>query len=273
VVFTSLATNLVVGDTNGFMDVFVHDRDTGETSRVSVASDGTQANDHTYWPAVSADGRYMAFHSMATNLVAGDTNGFGDVFVHDRDTGETARLSMAFDGAQGNGLSAYPFVSGDGRYVAFISWASNLVPGDTNGTSDIFVHDRDTGETTRVSVASDGTQGNGQSGQWHHAISADGRYVAFRSFASNLVPGDTNNNHDIFVHDRETGETTRVSVASDGTEGNGFSSDADISADGRYVAFESTANNLVPGDTNNSFDVFVHDQGVAALDPLRGRSR
>jgi archaellum component FlaF (FlaF/FlaG flagellin family) len=139
------------------------------------------------------------------------------------------------------------------------------VPGDTNGTWDVFVHDRVTGQTTRVSVASDGTQGNGHSGS--PSISADGRYVAFSSSASNLVPGDTNGRGDVFVHDRLTGQTTRVSVASDGTQGNGDSWWPSISADGRYVAFASEASNLVPGDTNGTWDVFV----AAAVEPTAMR--
>jgi Tol biopolymer transport system component len=258
VAFLSGASNLVPGDTNGVDDVFVHDRLTGQTTRVSVASDGTEGNGHSESPSISADGRYVAFASYASNLVPGDTNGVMDVFVHDRLTGQTTRVSVASDGTQGNGESRYPSISADGRYVAFMSYASNLVPGDTNGVMDVFVHDRLTGQTTRVSVASDGTQGNGDSVS--PSISADGRYVAFMSYAYNLVPGDTNGKADVFVHDRLTGQTTRVSVASDGTQGNDGSGGASISANGRYVAFVSGASNLVPGDTNGVDDVFVHDR-------------
>jgi Tol biopolymer transport system component len=258
VAFQSYASNLVPGDTNGVLDVFVHDRLTGQTTRVSVASDGTQGNGDSGCPSISADGRYVAFASLASNLVPGDTNGTWDVFVHDRLTGQTTRVSVASDGAQGNSGSWCPSISADGRYVAFQSYASNLVPGDTNGVLDVFVHDRLTGQTTRVSVASDGAQGNGDSEC--PSISADGRYVAFQSYASNLVPGDTNLVRDIFVHDRLTGQTTRVSVASDGTQGNDHSRFPSISADGRYVAFASLASNLVPGDTNGKQDIFVHDR-------------
>jgi Tol biopolymer transport system component len=261
VTFYSHASNLVPGDTSNVPDVFVHNRQTGQTTRVSVASDGTQGNDGSWFPSISADGRYVAFLSRASNLVPGDINRWWyDVFVHDRQTGQTTRVSVASDGTQGNGGSRWlpPSISADGRYVAFSSDASNLVPGDTNAAPDVFVHDRQTGHTSRVSVASDGTQGN--AGSVGHSISADGRYVAFASGASNLVPGDTNNYTDVFVHDRQTGQTSRVSVASDGTQGNRYSSRPSISADGRYVAFISEASNLVPGDTNAAIDIFIHDR-------------
>jgi archaellum component FlaF (FlaF/FlaG flagellin family) len=174
-------------------------------------------------------------------------------------------VSVACDGTQGNGDSWPSSISADGRYVAFSSEASNLVPGDTNGRVDIFVHDRLMGQTTRVSVASDGTEGNSDSGGG--TISADGRYVAFESAASNLVPGDTNEVADIFLHDRLTGQTTRVSVASDGTQGNDHSWWPSISADGRYVAFVSGVSNLVPGDANGNIDVFI----AAAVEPTAMR--
>ncbi len=276
VAFTSYASNLVSGDSNGG-DIFVHDRQTGETTRVSVASDGTEANGESTDATFSADGRYVAFSSLASNLVAGDSNNEYDVFVHDRQTGETTLVSVASDGTQGNGLSYARSLSADGRYVAFSSLASNLVDGDDNNEFDVFVHDRQTGETTLVSVASDGTKGNGLSGA--ASLSADGRYVAFHSEASNLVSDDTReclalwslyNCWDVFVHDRQTGETTRVSVASDGTQGDGNSLAPSISADGRYVAFDSLAGSLIEDDTsycpgvggevNICADLFVHDR-------------
>jgi len=259
VVFQSWASNLVSGDTNSKADVFVHDQQTGQATRVSMASDGTQGNSNSYYPSISADGRYVAFDSYASNLVTGDTNSKWDIFVHDRQTGQTTRVSVASDGSQGNSDSYYPSISANGRYVAFRSDASNLVSGDTNDERDVFVHDRQTGQTTRVSIASDGSQGNSDS--WSPSISADGRYVAFQSGASNLVSGDTNGRCDIFVHDRQTGQTARVSMASDGTQGNSDSFYPSISADGRYVVFQSWASNLVSGDTNSMRDVFVHDRG------------
>jgi uncharacterized lipoprotein NlpE involved in copper resistance len=255
VAFHSLADNLVSGDTNETRDIFVHDRETGETTRVSVSSDGTQSNSTSYVPSISADGRQVAFYSDASNLVSGDTNGIGDIFVHDRDTGETTRVSVASNGTQGNSGSDYPSISADGRQVAFYSDASNLVSGDTNGFGDIFVHDRDTGETTRVNVSSDGTHSNICS--FYPSISEDGRYVAFYSAASNLVSGDTNELGDIFVHDRETGETTRVSASSGGSQCNDHSWYPSLSGDGSYVAFQSEATNLVSGDTNGVNDIFV----------------
>ena len=259
VAFDSYSSNLVPGDTNGTSDVFVRDRQTGVTERVSVSSAGTQVYGYSFNPCISADGRCVAFDSSSSLLVPGDTNGQYDVFVHDRQTGVTERVSVASDGTQGNLHSGMygSSISADGRYVAFTSEASTLVPGDTNGTHDVFVRDRQTGVTERVSVSSEGAQGNDRSN--YPSINADGRQVAFWSFASNLVPGDTSTS-DVFVHDRQTGETTRISVASDGTRGNMFSEYCSISADSRYVAFESWASNLVPGDTNGTYDVFVLDR-------------
>ncbi len=255
VAFYSYDRYLVHNDTNGMPDIFVHDVRTGETTRVSVASDGTQGNMGSYYPSISSDGRYVAFMSWANNLVDNDINGVIDVFVHDRTTGQTTRVSIDSAGNQGDGHSEYPSISSDGRYVAFTSWASNLVDGDTNGNWDVFVHDRQTGQTTRVSVASDGTQGSGRS--YSPSISSDGQNVAFTSWASNLVEDDTNWYADIFVHHRLAGQTTRVNVASDGTQSNDYSYSPRISSDGQYVVFESIASNLVADDTNDSYDIFV----------------
>ncbi|MBM4440882.1 MAG: PD40 domain-containing protein [Candidatus Rokubacteria bacterium] len=264
VAFESFASNLIANDTNGRRDVFVHDRVTGETTRVSVASAGAPGNLDSFSPSISGDGRFVAFTSFATNLVANDTNGRPDAFVHDRATGETTRVSVTSAGTQGNAsssTSSLSSISADGRFVLFSSLATNLVANDTNGRRDVFVHDRATGETTRVSVASDGAQGNDQSNQ-APSISADGRFVAFSSFATNLVAGDSNGRPDAFVHDRVTGETTRVSVAGDGTQGNSDSLDAAVSGDGRFVALISFATNLVANDTNSGSDVFLHDRAT-----------
>jgi len=262
VAFISSDSNLVAGDTNGWPDIFVHDRTSGATTRVSIASSGAQANGASYYPVISADGRCVAFYSVATNLAVGDTNGHGEIFVHDRMSGATTRVSVDSSGSQANSDSSYPSISADGRYVAFYSTASNLVAGDTNGWHDVFVHDRMSGATTRVSVSSSGAQGDSIS--YTSSISADGRYVAFLSFASNLVANDTNGGYDAFVHDRTSGVTTRVSVSSSGAQANNGPSAPSISADGRYVAFASAASNLVAGDTNGTPDIFVHDRITGA---------
>ncbi len=263
VAFDSGATNLVPGDTNNSMDVFVKDLQTGTLTRISAASNGTQGNSNSFAASISADGRYVAFQSLATNLVPGDTNQNTDIFVKDLQTGTLTRISTASNGTQGNSFSQFPSISADGRYVAFQSWATNLVPGDTNRSTDVFVKDLQTGTLTLVSVASNGTQSNSES--IHAAISADGRYVAFDSGANRLVPGDTNNVGDIFVKDLQTGTMTLVSVASNGTQSNYLSAIPSISADGRYVAFDSGATNLVPGDTNQTTDVFVKDLQTGTL--------
>jgi Tol biopolymer transport system component len=261
IAFESDATNLVVGDGNGVRDIFVHDRVTGATTRVSVASDGTPGNGASFGPALSASGRFVAFESDATNLVGGDTNGVRDIFVHDRETGATTRISMALDGTPADGPSVGPALSMDGRFVAFRSGATNLVSGDTNGFFDVFVHDRVSGTTTRVSVASDGAEGKDDD-SFFPALSGDGRFVAFPSEATTLVAGDTNGVRDVFVHDRLAGTTVRVSVATDGMQSNNESFRAALSADGRFVGYDSSATNLVAPDTNGAFDVFVHDLAV-----------
>jgi HYR domain len=258
VAFVSSASDLVPGDSNRFADVFVHDRDTGATSRVSVDSADVQANSSSTGPAISADGRFVAFGSTASNLVADDTNGANDIFVHDRQTGDTTRVTVNSAGVQANSSSVGPAISADGRFVAFGSTASNLVADDTNGTTDVFVRDRQAGETKRLSVDSAGLEANSLS--LHYAISADGRFVAFGSTASNLVADDTNSTEDLFVHDRQAGETRRVSVDSAGREANNFSVGPALSADGRFVAFESMASNLVAADTNETGDIIVHDR-------------
>jgi len=262
VVFHSWATNLAAGDTNAVCDVFLRDLETETTTRVSLATDGTQGNGDSQFPTVSTDGRYVAFESEADTLVAGDTNGFKDIFLRDLDTPLTTRVSLGPVGAQGDNKSFPGFISGDGQYVVFTSDAGNLVAGDTNGWADVFVRDVAGAETTRVSVHTDGTQGNHESLVF--SVSADGRYVAFTSYATNLVDVDVGMAEQTYVRDRQANETEVVSVASDGTPGNGGSSKPYVSADGRYVAFESAASNLVPGDTNEFQDVFVRDR-VAAV--------
>jgi archaellum component FlaF (FlaF/FlaG flagellin family) len=258
VAFTSFATDLVAGDTNGAVDVFVRDRTRGTTERVNVSSSGAQANDSSLDAAISADGRVVAFDSRATNLVPGDTNGQPDIFVRDRTRGVTERVSVSSTGAQANSASSSEIaLSRDGRYVAFASNASNLVPGDVNGRSDVFVHDRRTGTTSSVSVSDAGAFGNGDS--LRPSISSDGRVVAFSSFASNLSPGDVNAALDVFVRDLKAGTTRRLSVSTTGQGGDGASGSASLDGQGRLAAFASLASNLVPGDTNEQPDVFLRD--------------
>jgi len=271
VAFQSYASNLVDGDSNGQGHVFVRDRYTHTTERVSVDSDGIQGNGASggWGLAISSDGRYVAFSSSATNLVADDTNGKDDIFVHDRDTDTTERVSVDSAGSQADGWNGWaPAISGDGRYVAFSSSATNLVADDTNGKDDIFVHDRDTDTTERVSVDSAGSQADGLSGFLGIAMSEDGRYVAFDSYATNLVPDDTNGEVDLFLRDRDTDTTERVSVDSAGNEANGWSDVEAISRDGQHVAFASAATNLISDDSNGKTDIFIHDRDTHTTELL-----
>ncbi|HEY0501050.1 MAG TPA: hypothetical protein VGD48_35265 [Kutzneria sp.] len=259
VAFTSSATNLVPGDTNRANDVFVRDRQTGAVTRISVDSTGLQANNSSGSPSISGDGRFVVFTSDATNLVAGDTNKARDVFLHDLTTAATSRISVSWLGEEADSDSYHPVISADGQHVAYDSYASNLIWQDTNGVHDVFEYDRPDNRTSRVSIDSNGRQGNGISQL--PSISADGRYVAFSSSASNiaLFP-DTNNADDVFVHDGLSGRTDRVSTDVNGEQGNSASRYVVISADGRFVAFNSYASNLVAGDTNNRNDMFVWDR-------------
>ena len=263
VAFTSFASNLVPGDTNATFDIFVHDLLTGTTTRANVDSSGAQANGVSWQPSISGDGRYVAFESFASNLVAGDTNATSDIFVHDMTTGATTRVNLGLGGAQANDGSLLPVFSADGRRIAFWSYASNLVPNDTNGLTDLFVVDLATGETRQVDVDSAGLPANdGLPWQYPHdppALSDDGRFIAFHSGATNLVPGDSNLKVDVFVHDMLGGATTRASVSASGLQATDVSVQPGISGDGRYVAFESLATNLVSGDTNNRSDIFRRD--------------
>jgi Tol biopolymer transport system component len=226
----------------------------GSTSRVSVSSSGGESDGESFAPVVSGDGRHVAFWSTGSSLVAGDTNGAADVFVRDLRARTTSRVSVGADGAQADQEASEPSMSGTGRYVAFSSHATNLVPGDTNDRGDIFVRDRIAGTTTRVSITSAGAEADNTSHS--PAISADGRFVAFVSYAADLVPGDVNAVEDIFVHDRLALTTRRISVSSAGAEANERSVGPTITADGRYVAFGSFASNLVPSGAGG---IFVRD--------------
>jgi Tol biopolymer transport system component len=262
VAFWSKASNLVGDDTNGRSDIYVRDRPEATTTRISVSSSGAQSNAPSRAVAISADGRVVAYRSDASNLVPGDTNGSGDIFVYDRFSRKTSRVSVGPRLRQANGRSRDPSLDAHGRLVAFRSDASNLVKRDTNRSGDIFVHDRIRGTTTRVSVDSHGNEASGcdvTGCGCDPVLSAGGRFVSFWSSASNLVLGDTNARWDVFVRDRGTGRTTRVSVTSSGSEGRGHSGEPWLSATGRYVVFASQAR-LALDDRNSQWDVFVHDR-------------
>jgi Tol biopolymer transport system component len=264
VVFASSATNLVLSDTNAAMDVFRHDRQSGVTLRVSVGGNGVQIHGNSNDAAVSGDGLSIAFDSDAPDAWGADANGAKDVFLFDASLGTALCVSLAPSGWTGNGESLKPALSADGRWVAFTSAASNLVPDDTNGASDTFLWDRDTHHTVRISVDSTGLQANGPSNSVRLALSQDGRYTAFLSLATNLVANDINGVQDLFVRDQWSGTTERVTTDSSGAQANAASSGCSISHDGRFVSFGSFATNLVPDDTNGASDVFVKDRASGA---------
>lgn len=257
VAFISSGTNLVAGDTNGAGDIFVRDRQRGSTERVSISSTGQQANQGGADPMISTNGRYVTFWSGSPDLVSGDTNNAGDIFVHDRELRTTTRVSVTSSGAQIAGVWGAPAISGDGRYVVFMSSAAGVVAGDANGTYDVFLHDRNTATTRLISKNSQGNPGNGASvSPW---ISSDGSTVVFESDATDLGPSDGNANRDIYSHGIGSGVTRRVSIGMSGADSNGWNANPVVSSDGRYVSFDSTASNLVPNDTNALHDVFVYD--------------
>jgi hypothetical protein len=241
----------------------------GDTTRISIATGGTQGNGNSEYPAIAPDGGYVAYQSAASNLVNGDTNEVSDIFVRDEVGSQTVRVSVDSNGSQALGVSEFPSISVTGRWVVFESTASNLVDDDTNDETDIFLHDRDTDadgiydeagfiSTRRISVDSNGVEADGSSS--HAWFSPDGRFVAFHSLASNLVSGDTNAAQDIFVRDLQTNTTVRVSVSSNGTQGNFESYYPSLSTSGRFVVFQSLASDLVSGDSNDMADIFVHDR-------------
>ncbi|MBP6912673.1 MAG: peptidoglycan-binding protein [Candidatus Pacebacteria bacterium] len=257
VVFISSSTNLVAGDTNNKTDIFVRDTQLNTTTRVSVSTAGVEGDDHASLSSMSSDGRYVAFSSNATNLVVGDTNNKGDIFVRDTQLNTTTRVSVSTAGVESNDSSQPNTISNDGRYVAFTSLATNLVANDINSKTDIFLRDTQTNTTTRISVDSNGLEPNDDS--YLYSYSFVYPYFVFESYATNLVADDTNGVQDIFIHNIQTGETSRVSVSSAGVEGDTDSYYGTTSSDGRYVFFYSEATNLVANDTNANADVFVHD--------------
>jgi Tol biopolymer transport system component len=260
VAFTSAATSLVRDDRNRLNDVFVRDLAARRTSRVSISSSGVESDGHSKKPSISADGNVVAFPSSASNLVPGDRNGVSDVFVHDRSAGSTTRVS-AGDAGEADALSLAALVSANGRTVVFSSNASNLVLADDNGAMDVFVKDRAGGRISRVSV---GPLGEAGSRSEASSIDASGLVVVFRSFAASLVYGDRNGKADVFVVDRRSGLPERVNVSSTGAEARAATFRGVISGDGRFVGFRSRAANLVPRDTNHALDTFVHDRWTGA---------
>ncbi|MEO0492276.1 MAG: S-layer homology domain-containing protein [Actinomycetota bacterium] len=264
VVFHSEATNLVAGsDTNNSWDIFLLDRQTGTLERVSVDENGNQADGSSFHASVSDDGRYVAFHSLATNLHPTDNDTDADIFVKDRQTGEVDLISQTPTFGAVDGRSFVPDISGDGRYVAYESEATNLVGNDTNDKWDIFVYDRDGNTTERISLSAE--LQNADDNSFLPKISNDGRYIAFESFAENLIFGDTNGVADVYLYDRQLVQTTRVSVPFGvGDDSNDRSLGVALSDDGTQIAFQSWASNLVPGDTNDVLDVFYFEVGDTA---------
>lgn len=256
VVFSSDATNMVPGDFNGKTDVFRLDRATGDVRPVSVNTDGVLANGRSFASGVSKDGRLVLFWSHATDLVGGDNNAQSDVFLRDMVLDTTTRLTHGMDGTEPNGGCRFPTMSEDGRWVTFQSWANNIVVNDNNEFDDIFLLDRRTGTYRRIGQPAFGDTDD-DSGR--PSITPNGRYVSFESGASNIVPGDTNGRIDGFVVDVVRGTTTCVSVNDAGVIGNASSRTPILSSNGRYAAFSSTATNLVPDDTNATSDAFVRD--------------
>lgn len=259
VAFSSGATNLDERDNNFDRDVYVRDRLLGVTEWISFGVDGSPSNSGSGAPVISADGRYVAFVSAATNLVANDTNDRVDIFFHDRQTGITHRLSESESGQEGNHESSYPSISDDGRFIVFLSFANNLVANDTNG-SDVFIRDTWLGT---IQKPCDSVEGNGDSNL--PFISGNGKFIVFISAADNLVAGDSNQAADAFVCVREQGLIERVSLANNGDQANATTWEGVISVDGRMVAFASGADNLVVGDTNEWIDIFLREMAWPAV--------
>jgi Tol biopolymer transport system component len=255
--------SFVGSDNNGTADIYLRDLQQGQTTLISMTSSGSAGNGVSDHPQVTPDGRYVAFRSSASNLVANDNNGQPDIFVRDLQTNTTQRVSVAANQDEANGYTERRVsISSDGRYIAFESQSSNLVYGDNNGDWDVFIRDRLASSTYLVSVGPGGFSAN--LGSYYPSMSPDGRYVAFHAWASNLVPNDNNGLPDVFVRDRQTNTTTLVSQVN-GNQTNGISDLPTISPDGRYVAFRSGSNNLVTGDSNGVADAFQKDLVTGAL--------
>lgn len=326
-VFTTNYDTLVSGDTSGYPDVFAYDRVTKQTELISRGPDGKSGNNTSHRPSVSPDGRYVAFTSLAKNLLAdssvtacggipctnvfvydrvtkkqtlvnldslgqrigveermsfefgpilsrdgksvafttehpiepGDTNNNLDVAVRDLSTGVTRNASTDSNGQVVSSGNNEATMSYDGRYVVFAAF-SPLIPEDTNETFDVYRRDLQTGEIMLVSKTMSGGIANRASNQ--AVISGDGQFVAYISRATNIVPGDTNENNDVFVYNVQTGTTQRINVTSRGKQAVGETYYPDISYDGRYVTYGSLASNLVLADSNDAIDIFLYDRSV-----------
>ena len=290
VAFDSMATNLIspAEPADIYSDIFVNNRDLNTTERVSVAVGGGPRDGDSHKPSISADGRFVAFYSEATNLVASDNNGVADVFLYDRNAATTTRVSSVAGGTvfghavsddgtrvvfesppgggniflwesgtitqvtNGNGVSQLPSISGNGQFVVFESDASDLVAGDNNSVTDVFVYDVAAGTTERVSVSSTGEQaiGGGSYTLGHSAISDNGNLVVFESDATNLggagFPA-------FFVRDRAAGTTTAIAEISAAAVSYGVT----VSGDGGTAAFATDDGTIVTGDIGGLIDVFL----------------
>lgn len=256
-VFSSFANNLVSGDTNNTADVFRVTLSTGAITRISVNSNGTEGNGASGEPSISNDGNIITFTSLATNLVASDTNEVRDVFLRNVSSGTTTRVSVNSSGIEGNHASYGSKISGDGAFVVFVSDAINLVTSDTNSCSDVFRRNLSSATTQLVSSSSNGTLGN--SGSDSPDISENGQYIVFQSRANNLISSDTNGYIDVFMKDMSSGVTTLISQTNSGSQVKYDSARPSISGDGRFVVFESRSSGYVPWDSNGKMDVFIRD--------------
>ncbi|MCA9956307.1 MAG: PD40 domain-containing protein, partial [Anaerolineales bacterium] len=284
VAFASAATNLHPNATDTAYDIFVRDRQTGTTMHVSKSSAGVDANQQTGSPSISADGRYVVFHSWADNLTPLDTNGWPDVFLHDRDVDNdgifdepgqvlTRRISVGMGSTNTDNRSDSPVISADGSTIVFASMASNLVPNDTVNSWDVFISDISGSNIQRISVSTSGGQADGDSGNaviYKIGVSSNGRFITFESAATNMVSPATDGLNNIFRYDRDSDEDgifdepgstamLRVSVPFSGTQINDNAFYPAISGNGRYIAYQSAASNIVDLPNNFTTDVYVYD--------------
>jgi Tol biopolymer transport system component len=252
---------LVGGDVNGGRDIYLRDRATSTTERITVGlTNNGNPDGHAYLPVISGDGRYVAFQSTATNLVAQPSGGWMHIYLRDRAAGTTQRVDLNNAGDAANNNSEYATISGNGRLIGFTSYATNLAAGDSSNLRDVYLRDVVAGTTEWISHNDSGAAGTPPSSAAASvgaALSADGRFIAFSSDVNNLVPGDTDARSNVFVRNRQTDTLTRVSLTSDNQPSNGSDMQPVLSADGRYVVFGSTSDNLVPNDSNGFSDVFL----------------